>query len=527
MPARTPDGCGVCKNEDNIMPKTRGQKLSALLCGAAMAALLAVLLTLTFSSMLLTVREFDDNAAMGEMLLFQADRPLVNLLLTAGMIAVLALAARLLRAGQHKHLMRWLLALWLGATVFFLWGVRLQPRVDQLRVLDAALRFSRGDYSPMHNVYFHNYSYQLGICLFFEAIARLLPGLDLALTVQILNAVMTVGIVLVLQRFLALLTEEENAQHALNAMLLLFLPMGLYCIYVYGTIPMLLLTVCAFWGFALYARSLRVRHGIAWAACIALSVFMKPNAQLNLLVLVAASALLALNRRTFKPLLYAGLAVLLSMLLPRLAQWQYELRSGVTLTDDLSMLSRLVMGFQRSTAGAGWYNGYTERFSSWIMPKEESRAIILSDAAALAAEFAADPAMLLRFLEEKCASLWLEPSYSTLWAGSVSELLGRFNGLGFLLYRENSAMRTALEQGMDIYQQAMYALCCLGVLRTLRKRADPVQLLLPLTVLGGFAYHLLFEAKSQYIYPYAMLMIPLAAQGIAALMAAVRKARQK
>ena len=489
------------------MPKTRGQKLSALLCGAAMAALLAVLLTLTFSSMLLTVREFDDNAAMGEMLLFQADRPLVNLLLTAGMIAVLALAARLLRAGQHKHLMRWLLALWLGATVFFLWGVRLQPRVDQLRVLDAALRFSRGDYSPMHNVYFHNYSYQLGICLFFEAIARLLPGLDLALTVQILNAVMTVGIVLVLQRFLALLTEEENAQHALNAMLLL--------------------TVCAFWGFALYARSLRVRHGIAWAACIALSVFMKPNAQLNLLVLVAASALLALNRRTFKPLLYAGLAVLLSMLLPRLAQWQYELRSGVTLTDDLSMLSRLVMGFQRSTAGAGCNNGYTEPFSSWIMQKEESRAILLSDAAALAAEFAADPAMLLRFLEEKCASLWLEPSYSTLWAGSVSELLGRFNGLGFLLYRENSAMRTALEQGMDIYQQAMYALCCLGVLRTLRKRADPVQLLLPLTVLGGFAYHLLFEAKSQYIYPYAMLMIPLAAQGIAALMAAVRKARQK
>lgn len=48
------------------MPKTRGQKLSALLCGAAMAVLLAVLLTLTVSSMLLAVREFDDSAAMGD-----------------------------------------------------------------------------------------------------------------------------------------------------------------------------------------------------------------------------------------------------------------------------------------------------------------------------------------------------------------------------------------------------------------------------------------------------------------------------
>ena len=76
----------------------------------------------------------------------------------------------------------------------------------------------------------------------------------------------------------------------------------------------------------------------------------------------------------------------------------------------------------------------------------------------------------------------------------------------------------ALERGMDVYQQAMYALACVGMVRTFRRRADPAQLLLPLCVLGGFLYHMLFEAKSQYIYVYAFMLLPLAAQGLAAVM---------
>ena len=40
---------------------------------------------------------------------------------------------------------------------------------------------------------------------------------------------------------------------------------------------------------------------------------------------------------------------------------------------------------------------------------------------------------------------------------------------------------------------------------------------LPVTVLGGFLYHMIFEAKSQYIFVYAMYLIPLAALGLAVL----------
>ncbi|MEA5048555.1 MAG: hypothetical protein VB034_08120 [Eubacteriales bacterium] len=40
-------------------------------------------------------------------------------------------------------------------------------------------------------------------------------------------------------------------------------------------------------------------------------------------------------------------------------------------------------------------------------------------------------------------------------------------------------------------------------------------LLLPLLILGGFSYHLLFEAKSQYALLYYVMMFPYAAFGLA------------
>ena len=38
-----------------------------------------------------------------------------------------------------------------------------------------------------------------------------------------------------------------------------------------------------------------------------------------------------------------------------------------------------------------------------------------------------------------------------------------------------------------------------------------------LTVLGGALYHLIFEAKAQYAYPYMVYMLPLAAAGLCRL----------
>ena len=47
--------------------------------------------------------------------------------------------------------------------------------------------------------------------------------------------------------------------------------------------------------------------------------------------------------------------------------------------------------------------------------------------------------------------------------------------------------------------------------------AELAALALPVTILGGALYHLIFEAKAQYAYPYMVYMLPLAAIGLCRL----------
>ena len=51
------------------------------------------------------------------------------------------------------------------------------------------------------------------------------------------------------------------------------------------------------------------------------------------------------------------------------------------------------------------------------------------------------------------------------------------------------------------------------------------QLFLPLAVLGGFLFHTLWEAKSQYILPYFVCMLPCAAAGLAEALDVLKKWR--
>jgi hypothetical protein len=50
-----------------------------------------------------------------------------------------------------------------------------------------------------------------------------------------------------------------------------------------------------------------------------------------------------------------------------------------------------------------------------------------------------------------------------------------------------------------------------------RRAVEPALYLIPLIFLGGFLYHALFEAKSQYVITYVTLMIPYAAWGVCRL----------
>ena len=63
--------------------------------------------------------------------------------------------------------------------------------------------------------------------------------------------------------------------------------------------------------------------------------------------------------------------------------------------------------------------------------------------------------------------------------------------------------------------QILYLSFAIGMyLLLIRKKANIETMLLPLILLGGFSYHLLFEGKSQYVLTYIIMMIPTASYAL-------------
>ena len=63
--------------------------------------------------------------------------------------------------------------------------------------------------------------------------------------------------------------------------------------------------------------------------------------------------------------------------------------------------------------------------------------------------------------------------------------------------------------------RVLYLLFAIGIYCLFISKKTNIQtILLPLVLMGGFGYHFLFEAKSQYILTYIPLIIPTAAYAL-------------
>ena len=132
------------------------------------------------------------------------------------------------------------------------------------------------------------------------------------------------------------------------------------------------------------------------------------------------------------------------------------------------------------------------------------------------------PEELFRFYGDKISSIWTETTFQSIWVNDVAyrlkikdkEVLGRIpNNIYF------GDMR-------DIYQEYCKGLMILiyfGAMieiynnrnsKKKNKKVDLEKLYLIIIFLGGFSFHILWEAKSRYIIPYVIILFPLASNSL-------------
>lgn len=507
------------------------------LCGIACIAALAMLM-LTIGSLLITADMSTDNP-MQELILFRSDSLLRNI---AVLVPAVLLGSTVMllfrRLGLTGRLKPWILALSLGIWVTILGSLWVAmslstPTHDSYIVTSAGVSAANGDLSSiLDRVYFTRFPFQLGYVFWTELWARLL-----SLTHEDYIALEIINILcLALGEAALVLTTErlfQNREITLAATLglaVFFQPM-IFSTFLYGTIPGFCFSAWAIYCFVRYLKEYRMRYLVTSSVLLAVAVSLKLN---NMILFVAMAILLAVQLLKRKPLRQlAALLILCAVVftVPNIGKWQYELRTQKEFGDGIPMVSWMAMGLHDAETAPGWYNGYytVTNYHSHNTDSDAAAKASLEVIRDRLGYLAEHPKEGVVFFRDKILSQWSEPTYQSIWQNQVRGHAGDPWGLAPYVCGTGEHRVTALmDHGIHLIFCGMLASCVCLILKSVKKNKKEEPLgtalyLIPLLFVGGFLYHALFEAKSQYVITYVIFMIPYAAYGFYKLCSAGKK----
>ena len=153
------------------------------------------------------------------------------------------------------------------------------------------------------------------------------------------------------------------------------------------------------------------------------------------------------------------------------------------------------MAMEEGPRGNGWYK---EEIGEYALKNPEKAKDEYPDKIKERVTYLAEnPGYTFQFYTDKIASMWAENTYTTVCSN---------------LSKENDPLEN-LSRPLEFYQKAILliiTICSLIVLIQNRKNLSLEVLFLITIFIGGFAFHILWEAKSRYIIPYIIVLMPVA-----------------
>lgn len=470
-----------------------------------------------------------------QLVLSEWDNPLWGFLGLIAFLTILGGMIHLFFKGPASpiKIIRSLILLWcIGLGGVLIVFSKTVPAADALSVYSAAEVLAAGDTSVIHPTtsYLSYYPQQIGLTAFYEILIRIwnLIPFDVPAYhfIKCVYVVLLCVIIYFQEQTVHLLWKNEKADCIYLLLIGTNLPFIMYSSFVYGEIPSF---AAASIGFYYLLKLLdqrkpfkkRIFHAVFTVLELSLSVMLRKN---NLILLIAALIVILLEwikSRRHELLLLGLLCGICGFFILPLVQKGYELRSGSELSSGVTATSYLAMGMQESSRANGWYNGfnfvtYQESGLNTDIANEISKRAISERLH----YFKEHPGYAANFYLYKHLSQWTDGTYASRQA-TIATYGGRSSFFNSLYEGTLSSIFIGY---CNIYQNILYlgALICFSLLwRDQRKKRSVPTLQLYLgsiAVVGGFLFHIFWEANSRYIFLYSLLLLPYTAKGLSSLM---------
>jgi len=398
--------------------------------------------------------------------------------------------------------------------IIFVSTTQLYPLYDQAKVLTAVKHLFVYDYSDfLPGGYMDRCDVQWGIMLYFYAISKICGRVSI-LVFQLLNVLYILIANFAVYKISSRLFSRNTAA-IIHLALCLFIPQWFYSSFVYGTVPSYMLCTLAVWIFTeLVYRGKKWLSILVMALLMSIAIVLKTNSVIVMIALIILSLYIAISEKKPEFIIYSALFILCWMEMTKTVNGYVNYMTQIQ-CQGMPRMSHIAMAQQdNSDKGPGWYNGYVdELYEASGFDKETATSEAKNNLNESMARFKSNPASLISFISRKVVTQWNEPTFESLYILYGRDSIPGMNSLTLNIVNPTTSLNAALREIMNlIHVMVMFGALMYFILGW--KKISISQLSLAIIVIGGFLFHILWEAKSQYILNYFLLLIPYSVAGV-------------
>lgn len=395
-----------------------------------------------------------------------------------------------------------------------IWVILVNPPIvgDQVHACNLAQTFYRNNleqYLPNMTYagiplgqYMQSYHQQISLSFVFSIFFRIIR-FDIIELLRVFNIIGNALMVVALYKISKQLSKKYEINNVrLFVLTLTFISIPMLSTFIYGDIPSLALCLFAIYFMMKYTETKKVKYPIFASICTMVAYMMRMN---SLIFIIATTMYLIFNlfkeikNKNWKENLIETLIILMyvaiSIAPAGIVQNYYLGKYNMDKEAEYPTISYILMAMEESWRGNGWYNEARGEYA--LKNIENAKEEYVDEVKQRLAYFAKNPGYAIDFYTKKLTSMWTENTYSAIRSNIV---------------KENDPIENATDV-LTFYQKALLVVTCVCSITFLIKNIKDISLeaLFLITVfIGGFAFHILWEAKSRYIIPYIVVLIPIA-----------------
>ncbi len=530
-------GINVKKNTLVIRQK------SVAICSIVAVVLVGLLFAMISVYSLLQTCRFNSTNPSSEAIRFDNDSVITNI----GMI-VLTIFGLLVLIRKNVHLSKVntklivgiMLAIVTVFTTIWVFTAKSISSGETAIMLESARNAANGTYERFTTPYMGQYSYyqfypfQLGYVFFSEILFKVFGTERTDILLQIPNIIALdfayVGLVMVTKRIFNRPAVTNMTAIALVACLQ---PMFIATL----TNGVLIGLAFAVWSIFFTVRFMqedKLLFGGLSILLITLAVLIKYTYAVVLIAVVIAMILHSVQKFKFISLAIAALMILCPIGLQMLTEQVYGSNSGVDLGTRVTNTLYAYVGVNEDADSArygGWFSYNGMRLLADHQMDESAANQEANEKIAERRDELKNEGRLVEFYSTKLLSQINEPSFQSIWVSQVHEHdypdADAKNPEPFPKFAKSvytGGLSRLLDRWFNFYNMIIFFGFTAGMIWLIvRKKSEPAVIILPTAIFGGLLYHMICEAKSQFMLPFFVMLIPFAVYGILESIKALNK----